>query len=1242
VASRRTVSVLFTDVVGSTELRGALGDDRADDVFARLCEDQVAAVQENRGTLVKSLGDGIMAVFDSAADAVAAGAQIQSRTTERARLEDVDLAARVGVSAGDASLESGDWFGTPVVEASRLCAAATAGQVLVADLVRSLAGSRTHIAFLRLGPMTLKGLADEVVAYEIEADGAATAPAARTVRRTDDNALRLRLAGPFTVERGGEAVPDADLGSRKARLLLKVLAARRGHIVPMDEIVEVLWGADAPAKAEANVATLVSRLRGVLGSEVVDGGRSGYRVAVSASVVIDLDEAEQLVSEASARLAAGQPALALTAARRATALLGRGTVLDDEPGADWTADAARQAQRLVRHARAATWAACAEFGDHRASLAAAQDAVATDALDEEAHRAVMSAYYRAGEPGEALAAYERLRTVLVEELGADPGPESEALYTAILRGERVADTGRAARGKDGDDDSDFVGRADELDALLAIWSQASQGASACVLISGESGIGKSRLASELAARASAAGALVLHARCFEAERSLFLQPIIEVVRAAVGSVAPEIVRRAAGDRAGTLAALVPEIGQILRPIGYEPASLEIERRRTFEAVAEFLGRLAAVQPLLVVLDDLHETGASTVELLHFSLRWDRHAPLLVVATARTGEAGDATDGLRPVATTIELAPLSEDAVRALARRAGLGAHAEAIQAMTRGHTLFVLEALRALGDAGGAEVGGALPIPTSLRDAIVARARRGGEDVDELLRAAVVIGASFELDVLAELLSTTTEEVARRADRATRAGLLRESGAGYEFANDVIRDVLYETTPRPVRVVRHRRLVTMLAGHPEAAASHAAAAGEWKEAITCWCEAARRASKAFANREADDLLTSALNAASMVDEPALTAEAQLERGKVRLAQGRYAAAAEDLSAAHQLARAVGESAIEVTALTELGWSAYHARDAARSRELAARAAAHPASDPRARILVGRICNTDGDLDGAFAALEPETEATDPAARALALSCLGTALTHTDRYAEAIATIDEALGACHRTGSLRGLLNARAFGAIARANLGQFGEALAWAEQLLRDCDRFEAPFYRPRAFNSLAWIWRELGDNGKATEFAMEAMTTSVGVDGSIEGEPAAHALLAVAESALLDGDAAAAVGRLGELDALLAGHVAFGWRIALRRLELLSRVEAQRAEELLEQARHFGSAKYEALALGRLGAVEEAVATAERTGSNWLLARVCPPDLARRLVDDIAARLPDDLREAFATHGALTQRLRH
>jgi class 3 adenylate cyclase/DNA-binding SARP family transcriptional activator len=1240
VASRRTVSVLFTDVVGSTELRSALGDNRADDVFARHYEDQVSAVLENHGTLVKGLGDGIMVVFDSAADAVAAGAQIQSRTAERARLEDVDLAARVGISAGDASLENGDWFGTPVVEASRLCAAATAGQVLVADLVRSLAGSRTHIAFRRIGPMTLKGLADEVVAYEIEADGAPTAPAAPTARRTDDNSLRLRLAGRFAVERGGEAVPEADLGSRKARLLLKVLAARRGDTVPMDEIVDVLWGTDAPAKAEANVATLVSRLRGVLGSDVVDGGRTGYRVAVGASVSIDLDEAEQLVSEAGARVAGGQPALALTAARRAITLLGRGTVLDDEPGVEWSLDAARQAQRLVRQARAATWAACAELGDHRASLAAAQDAVAADALDEEAHRAVMSAYYRAGEPGEALAAYERLRTVLVEELGADPGPDSEALYTAILRGERVADRG-PARAPSGDEDSDFVGRADELDALLTIWSQASRGASACVLISGESGIGKSRLASELAGRASTAGALVLHARCFEAERSLFLQPIIEVVRAAVGRVAPQIVRRAAGDRAGTLAALVPEIGQILRPIGYEPASIEIERRRTFEAVAEFLGRLAAVQPLLVVLDDLHETGASTVELLHFSLRWDRHAPLLVVATARSGEAGDATDLLRPVATTIELEPLSDDAVRTLARRAGLGAHAEAIQAMTRGHTLFVLEALRALGDAGGADASGPLPIPTSLRDAIVARARRAGEDVDELLRAAVVIGASFELDVAAELLSTTTEEVARRAERAARAGLLRESGAGYEFANDVIRDVLYETTPRPVRVVRHRRLVTLLATHPEAAASHAAAAGEWKEAITCWCEAARRASKAFANREADELLTSALNAASMVDEPALTAEAQLERGKVRLAQGRYAAAAEDLRAAHQLARAVGEAGIEATALTELGWSAYHARDAARSRELAARAAAHPASDPRARILVGRICNTDGDLEGAFAALEPETEAADPAARALALSCLGTALTHTDRYPEAIATLDDALGACHRTGGLRGLLNARAFGAIARANLGQFGEALAWAEQLLRDCERFEAPFYRPRAYNSLAWIWRELGDNGKATEFGMEAMVTSVGADGTIEGEPAAHALLAVAESALLDGDDAAAVGRLGEVDALLAGHVAFRWRIELRRLELLARVEAPRAEELLERARRFGSAKYEALALARLGAVDEAVATAERTGSKWLLARVGPPELARRLVAALAADLPEELREGFAARGALAARLR-
>ena len=104
----------------------------------------------------------------------------------------------------------------------------------------------------------------------------------------------------------------------------------------MDTIIEALWGDHPPSKAVENVATLVSRLRATLGSDVIVGGRSGYRLAVPAGCAVDIEDATRLVEEAERRLAAGQPAFAATAAERALQMLGAGIPLEEETaGGEW-------------------------------------------------------------------------------------------------------------------------------------------------------------------------------------------------------------------------------------------------------------------------------------------------------------------------------------------------------------------------------------------------------------------------------------------------------------------------------------------------------------------------------------------------------------------------------------------------------------------------------------------------------------------------------------------------------------------------------------------------------------------------------------------------------------------------------------------------------------------------------------------------------------------------------------------
>jgi class 3 adenylate cyclase/DNA polymerase III delta prime subunit len=163
-----TRSVLFTDLVGSTELRVRLGEEAADEL--RRTHDALLseAVTAHGGGVVKGLGDGIMATFESAADGVAAAVAIQQAVDAHARRLRVEgFAVRVGLSIGDVSTEEGDVFGVPVVEASRLCQAAGGGEVLVAEVVRALARGRGGFTFEPMGELELKGLAEPVPACRV-------------------------------------------------------------------------------------------------------------------------------------------------------------------------------------------------------------------------------------------------------------------------------------------------------------------------------------------------------------------------------------------------------------------------------------------------------------------------------------------------------------------------------------------------------------------------------------------------------------------------------------------------------------------------------------------------------------------------------------------------------------------------------------------------------------------------------------------------------------------------------------------------------------------------------------------------------------------------------------------------------------------------------------------------------------------------------------------------------------------
>jgi class 3 adenylate cyclase len=186
------VTILFTDLVGSTAMAQEIGDDAADEVRRAHFEQLRRATSATGGTEVKTIGDAMMVSYTSAADAVAGAVAMQQRVhTHNVSSDGARIEMRIGVSAGDATFEDGDWFGTPVVEAARLCSAAGGGQILVADIVRMLAGSRTDHQLVAVGEVEGKGLAAPISACEVS-----------WTPTVDSDESRLAIALPPQVEQG--------------------------------------------------------------------------------------------------------------------------------------------------------------------------------------------------------------------------------------------------------------------------------------------------------------------------------------------------------------------------------------------------------------------------------------------------------------------------------------------------------------------------------------------------------------------------------------------------------------------------------------------------------------------------------------------------------------------------------------------------------------------------------------------------------------------------------------------------------------------------------------------------------------------------------------------------------------------------------------------------------------------------------------------------------------------------------
>jgi DNA-binding SARP family transcriptional activator len=968
-------------------------------------------------------------------------------------------------------------------------------------------------------------------------------------------AVRIRVLGGLTVD----GISERELGSRKGRTLLKMLVLARGQPVGAGTLAEVLWGDDQPARPSEQVGVLVSRLRGVLGSDRLPRTDAGYSLRID---WLDVDEIAALAVAGAQALAEGKVGAARAAAEAALSLA-RGPVLPDEDGL-WVEAERAAADAAVARARALAIDAAVAAGDHGAAAALGEATLARDPYDEGALRALMRSHVAAGRPASALGAYARVRSRLAEDLGVSPTAETEALHQLALTADQAAPAAAAAPAAVA---RDFVGRASELAVLDRALAEAAAGGTPVVVIEGDAGIGKTTLVDHWAQQARPRSVAVLRGRCDELGRDLPLQPVSDALAGHLRASGFERAAAIVGADGDTLA---PLLGPLAGTAATVVADVESAQGALYAALVAAVTRCADRGPAVLVVEDMHLAAPSTRAWVAFARH--RSPGVLYVLTSRRPEGAS-----MGAVTTLRLGPLSAEEVAELVGPD----RAAALYERSEGHPLL----LAALAGAGG-------ELPTTVQEAVALRADALGPDVAATLRVAAVLGIDCDIDLIAQLRERGAVEVLGHLEAAAASGLLIERGAGFAFRHVLIRDALDAGTGAARRALLHRHAAQALAarrGHdPLRVAVHARSGGDTHLAAESYAAAAAGAAARFDLDAAEEHLATALE---LHETPA----AYVARARVRMSRQALAAAAGDVARA--IALDGGPAALEVA-----GWVAYYQRrydDAIACAGRVLETSADVAVLASAHALAGRVRHGAGDLERAVAHLTAPMDGAPLAVRGVADVWLSQLRNHQGCPEEALAALSRPLVAPDALAHPWAPLHLRFNRVMALGYLGRVGEALSVVDDLIAASERtgpVGARFAGP-AQNVRGWLLRWTGRAPEADEANHRAveLTTPMGTMAE------AHyvGLLDLADGCLLRGDgtgAAAMAERLAPMDAwtgTMAWHQRHRLGLLRARLALLDGrpvSAAALAADVAADAGARGARRYEALAIAVLGLADPAL----------------------------------------------------
>ncbi|HEX9131750.1 MAG TPA: AAA family ATPase [Ktedonobacteraceae bacterium] len=688
--------------------------------------------------------------------------------------------------------------------------------------------------------------------------------------------LHIQLLGGFQLFSGETPVSDIDIP--RVQSLLAYVLLHSGAPQSRSHLAYLFWPDSTESQAHTNLRNVVHKLRQALPNadaflQIDRQTLSWKRTTQDAPWTLDALDFEKAIGEA-------EQARDVAAERRA---LGRAMKLyrgDLLPGCydEWILterDRLRQAflealERLVDLQE--------QERDYEAAIDTAQHLLRDDPLREATYRRLMRLYATSGDRAAALRIYHTCSTVLERELTAQPSKATREIYERLLRTEgpleerEISHPTLVAA-------APLVGRQHEWKQLLSAWRTAAVGRPHFFLLCGEAGIGKTRLAEELLTWVERQGIASAMARCYATERELAYAPVTAWLRS-------DALQRGLLSLAGVwlteVARLLPNLlvdKPGLPPPG--PLTESWQRQRFFEALAHAV--LQNSQPLLLLLDDVQWCDRETLEWLHYLLRFDQKAPLLLVGTERLEEM---TTG-HPLAslalslrrqeqlTEVTLDPLNADETAYLAAHL-TGEHLDpavisALYQETEGNPLFVVETVRA-GAVGKVKTGqlslensharpGAL-LPPTVQLVISSRLAQLSPAAREVMGLAAVIGRAFTFDVLVRASSMDEDTLVPGLDELWQRRIVREQGSeAYDFSHDKLREQAYASLSAARRRLLHRRvgeaLVSLHANDADTLdalsgqiATHYEQAGAVEQAILYYERAAGVAQQVYANTDA--------------------------------------------------------------------------------------------------------------------------------------------------------------------------------------------------------------------------------------------------------------------------------------------------------------------------------------------------------------------------------------------------------